>query len=62
MRCVLGADFEMQEVEYCTQQSGMAFDPEIDDPNRVKFIDDGIRRYSKERVYRPTTTELQPLE
>lgn len=61
LRCILGADFEMQEVEYCTEQRGLAFDPQTDHPSRVKFIDDGKKRYSKERVYQPTT-ELQPLE
>lgn len=61
LRCILGADFEMHEIEHCTEQLGSAFDPESE-ANRVKFIDDGIRRYSRERVYNPTTTELQPLE
>lgn len=62
LRCILGADFEMQEVEHCTEQLGSAFDPQSDQASKVKFIDDGIRRYSRERVYKPTTTELQPLE
>lgn len=59
LRCILGADFEMQEVEYCTEQ---AFDPQSEEPSRVKFIDDSIRRESRERVYNPTTTELQTLK
>lgn len=62
LRCILGADFEMQEIEQCSEQLGSAFDPEIDHPSRVKFIDDGIRRYSRERVYKPTTTELKQLD
>ncbi|XP_031618155.1 uncharacterized protein LOC116337616 [Contarinia nasturtii] len=62
LRCILGADFEMQEIEQCSEQLGAAFDPETDHPSRVKFIDDGIRRYSRERVYKPTTTELQRLD
>lgn len=62
LRCILGADFEMQEVEYCTEQLGSAFDPHTDEPSRVKFIDDSIRRESHERVYKPTTTELQTLK
>lgn len=62
LRCILGADFELHEVEHCTEQLGSAFDPQSNHPSRVKFIDDGIRRYSRERVYNPTTTELQPLD
>lgn len=62
LRCILGADFEMQEVEYCTEQLGTTFDPQTDEPSRVKFIDDGIKRDSRERVYKPTTTELQTLK
>lgn len=61
LRCILGADFEMQEVEYCTEQKGSAFDPQTEEQSNVKFIDDGIRRFSKERVYKPTT-ELQTLK
>lgn len=62
LRCILGADFEMHEIENCTEQLGAAFDPETELPSRVKFIDDGIKRYSRERVYKPTTTELQRLD
>lgn len=62
LRCILGADFEMHEVEHCAEQLGSAFDPQSEQASRVKFIDDGIRRYSRERVYNPTTAELQPLE
>lgn len=62
LRCILGADFEMQEVEYATEQLGSAYDPQTDEPSRVKFIDDSIRRESLERVYKPTTTELQTLK
>lgn len=63
LRCILGADFEMQEVQYSTEQLGTAFHPQSDHPSKVKFIDDSIRRYSRERVYNPTTTtELQPLD
>lgn len=62
LRCILGADFEMQEVEYATEQLGTTFDPQTDEPSRVKFIDDSIRRDSLERVYKPTTTELQTLK
>lgn len=61
LRCILGADFEMQEVEFSTEQRGSAFDPQAEEQSRVKFIDDGIRRYSRERVYKPTT-ELQTLK
>lgn len=61
LRCILGADFEMQEVEHCTEQRGEAFDPETDEPSRVKFIDDSIQRVSRERIYKPTT-ELQTLK
>lgn len=61
LRCILGADFEMQEIEYCTEQRGSAFDPHVDEPSRVKFIDDSIQRASHERVYKPTT-ELQTLK
>lgn len=60
LRCILGVDFEMQEVEYSAEQKGSAFDPQSDS-SRVKFIDDGIRRYSRDRVYKPTT-ELQSLK
>lgn len=62
LRCILGADFEMHEIENCTERVGAAFDPETDLPSRVKFIDDSIKRYSRERVYNPTTTELQRLD
>lgn len=58
LRCILGADFEMQETEQCTEQLGSAFDPDTEYPSRVRFIDDGIKRFSRERVYKPTTTEL----
>lgn len=61
LRCILGADFEMQEVEYCTEQLGSALDPQTEEASRVKFIDDSIRRESRERVYKPTT-ELQTLK
>lgn len=61
LRCILGADFEMHEVEYCAEQRGLAFDPQTDEQSCVKFIDDGIRRYSRERVYNPTT-EQQTLK
>lgn len=56
LRCMLGADFELEEVEYSTERNGAAFEPLAENPNsKVKFIDDGIRRYSRERVYKPTT-------
>lgn len=61
LRCILRADFDMHEIEYSAEQMGMAFDPR-DHPSRVKFIDDGIKRHSHERVYKPTTTELQTIE
>lgn len=54
LRFILGADFELEEVEYCAEQSGSAFDPQ-GESSKVKFIDDGIRRYSREKVYKPTT-------
>lgn len=60
LRCILGVDFEMQEVEYSTHQKASAFDPQSDS-SRVKFIDDGIRRDSRDRVYGPTT-ERQSLK
>lgn len=56
LRCMLGADFEIEEVEHCTEQSGTAFEP------LSKFIDDGIRRYSREKIYRPTTQQLEVAE
>lgn len=55
LRCILSADFEVEETEYTAEQNGAAFDPQIDHPSKVKFIDDGIRRYSRDRIYKPTT-------
>lgn len=61
LRCILGVDFEIEEVEHCAEQNGAAYDSQNDNPTKVKFIDDGIRRYSRERVYKPTT-EMQVIE
>lgn len=61
LRCILGADFECEEIEHRTEQDGAAFDADNDLPAKVKFIDDGIRRYERERVYKPTT-EMQVIE
>lgn len=56
LRCILGADFEIEEIEQYAESSGTALDPEQDtNPNsKVKF-NENVRRYSRERIYKPTT-------
>lgn len=61
LRCILGADFEVEEFEHCAGQDGSAFDAENDATAQVKFIDDGIQRYERACVYKPTT-EMQRLK
>lgn len=54
LRCILGADFELEEVERYAEGRGTTLDQQ---PNtttsRVKFHDDGYN-YSKESAYRPS--------
>lgn len=58
-RCILGADFNIEEVENYTEEYSRDFDPadeRLDTNSKVKF-NDTVRRYSRERVYKPTTVE-----
>lgn len=58
-RCILGADFNIEEVENYAEAYGHEVDPEAEQlDTKVKF-NDAVRRYSKERVYKPTTTERE---
>lgn len=56
-RCILGADFNIEEVENYTEAYGADVDPEADQlDTKVKF-NDTVRRYSHERVYKSPTVE-----
>lgn len=56
-RCILGADFNFEDVEHYIEEFGTEIDPEVEQlDTKVKF-NDTVRRYSHERVYKPTTTE-----
>lgn len=53
IRCILGADFELEEVEHYAEGRGATMDHQPNTPtSRVKFHDDGYN-YSKESTYRP---------
>lgn len=56
-RCILGADFDIEEIENYTEAYGTEIDPETEQiDTKVKF-NDAVRRYSRERIYKPTTTD-----
>lgn len=53
VRCVIGADFELEEVERYAEGRGTTLDQQPNSPkSRVKFHDDGYN-YSKESAYKP---------
>lgn len=53
LRCILGADFELEEVEHYAEGHGTTLDQQPNSvTSRVKFHDDGFN-YSKESSYRP---------
>lgn len=54
LRCILGADFELEEVERYAEGRGTTLDQQPNSTtSRVKFHDDGYN-YSKESAYRPS--------
>lgn len=56
-RCILGADFNFEDVENYTEAYDAEIDPDAEElDTKVKF-NDTVRRYSHERVYKPTTIE-----
>lgn len=60
VRCIIGADFELEEVEHYAEGRGTTLDQQ---PNtttsRVKFHDDGFN-YSNESAYRPAEWSTDP--
>lgn len=56
-RCILGADFNIEEIENYTEAYDTEVDPEVERVDtKVKF-NDAVRRYSRERICKPTTTD-----
>lgn len=51
VRCVLGADFELEEVEHYNELTGSALEPQVPTA-KVQFADK-MENYSKERTYMP---------
>lgn len=51
VRCVLGADFELEEVEHYNELTGSALEPSVP-KSKVQF-DDKIQNYTKETTYTP---------
>lgn len=55
IRCILGADFNVEEVDCYTETTDTATVTEpITAGAKVQF-DENVRRFSRERVYKPTT-------
>lgn len=61
-RCILGADFNIEEVENYEEAYGGEVDPETEQlDTRVKF-NDYVRRYSHEKNYLPPKTKKSDPE
>lgn len=57
MRCILGADFNIEEVENYIEAYGTELEPDAETLDTKLQFKDAVRRYSHERIYKPTTKE-----